>query len=334
MAAFCVIETVVLGSKGNDVVLGTCAVIAIWTFTIAAWGKGRPERSSNAVRNAGIVAAVLSGVALLAAYVLWDLTIGGPSLRLGRALGVGTVAMTMMVFFIAREHAIKQQELAEARERLAAERAEREASARALAEAQLNVLQAQIEPHFVFNALSNLQSLIGEDPAAAQRMTAALTHYLRQAMPQRRGAATTLGRQLELTRAYLDIMRMRMGERLRYRIRADEDALAVPFPPLIMATLVENAIKHGLEPKPGGGFIDIAARCQDRRLVVEVCDDGVGFPPDAQGGHGVGLANTRARLAALYGDRASLEIAANLPSGVVVTVTIPLEPADAHGADR
>ena len=110
--------------------------------------------------------------------------------------------------------------------------------------------------------------------------------------------------------------------------------LQVSFPPLIMATLVENAIKHGLEARPRGGLIDIDAHRDGNRLVVEVRDDGIGFSPRTETGHGVGLANTRARLAALYGDRASLEISENAPSGVVATATIPLETADADGPDR
>jgi len=334
LVALCVLQTVLLGSKGNEVVFGTCAVLMIWMYTLAAWGRGRPERSSREVARAGIAAAALSALALLAAYVVWDLTVGQPSAKLWSAFGVGTVAMTMVVFFLAREHAIKLQQLAEARERLAAERAEQEANARALVEARLHVLQAQIEPHFLFNALSNLQLLIAEDPAAAQQMTAALARYLRQSIPHHRGERTTLGHQMEFARAYLDIMRIRMSERLRYSIRAGEDVLAVPFPPLVMATLIENAIRHGLEPKRGGGHIDIEARRERDRLVVEVRDDGVGFSPVAESGHGVGLANTRARLAALYGDAASLELSPNEPSGVVATVTIPLEMADADRAGR
>jgi len=334
LVALCLLQTVPLGSKGNEVVFGTCAVLMIWMYTLAAWGKGRPERSSREVARACIAAAALSALALLAVYVVWDLTVGQPSAKLWSAYGVGTVAMTMVVFFLAREHAIKLQQLAEARERLAAERAEQEANARALVEARLHVLQAQIEPHFLFNALSNLQLLIAEDPAAAQQMTAALARYLRQSMPHHRGDRSTLGQQLELARAYLDIMRIRMGDRLLYRLRADKDVLNVPFPPLVMATLIENAIKHGLEPKPGGGHVDIEARAAGNQLVVEVRDDGVGFSPAAASGHGVGLANTRARLAALYGNAASLDLSENVPSGVTVTVIVPLETADADGAGR
>ena len=333
VALMCVLETVALGPQGNAVVVGTCAVISIWMFTIAAMGRGRPEHSTREVTRACLAAAALSSVAVAAAYVFVELATGVPSPKLWAALGVGSVSMTVLVIFLAREHAIRQQALAEARERHAAERAAQEANARALAEARLSVLQAQIEPHFLFNALSNLQLLIAEDPAAAQQMTAALARYLRQSMPRERGDGSTLRQQLELSRAYLDIMRIRMGQRLLYRIRAEDDVLTAPFPPLLMATLIENAIKHGIEPKPGGGHVEVDARRDGTRLVVTVSDDGVGFSPDAASGHGVGLANTRARLAALYGDAASLDLGDNAP-GVIVTVTLPLEIAHADRAGR
>ncbi|HVO90087.1 MAG TPA: ATP-binding protein, partial [Casimicrobiaceae bacterium] len=172
----------------------------------------------------------------------------------------------------------------------------------------------------------------GEDAQRAATMTAALTRYLRQAIPDMRGESSTLGRELELARAYLEIMTIRMERRLAYSVEAPAGLASLPFPPLLLATLVENAIRHGIEPKPGGGRVDVRAFAIDRRLIVEVADTGAGFATES--GSGVGLANTRERLAALYGDAAGLELEANEPSGVVARVWIPLAQHDADRADR
>jgi signal transduction histidine kinase len=190
--------------------------------------------------------------------------------------------------------------------RLAEAEAERErARARALAaekqalDAQLRALQAQIEPHFLFNTLANVVSLIDAAPGEARRM---------------------LERLIALLHAYLDILAIRMGRRLRYRIDVPDDLGAQPLPPLLLQPLVENAIKHGLEPKLAGGRVEVGARLQGDAVEITVVDDGLGFRPGP--GAGVGLANLRERLAALYGDRARLAIE-DLQPGTRVRVTLP-----------
>jgi sensor histidine kinase YesM len=194
-----------------------------------------------------------------------------------------------------------------------------------LHQSRLSLLQAQVEPHFLYNTLAHLQLLIRSEPRAADLMAGDLIRYLRLSMPEFRAAGFTLGRELELVRAYLDIMKIRLRDRLEVRIEADEGAANFPFPPLLLHTLVENAIKHGIEPKPEGGSVSISVRHRfngDERLVIGVADTGVGLQAGLEGS-GVGLANLRERLDLLYPGSARFSIAANSPSGVVATLDIP-----------
>jgi signal transduction histidine kinase len=195
------------------------------------------------------------------------------------------------------------------------------------AEARLSMLEAQIEPHFLFNTLAHVKRLYETDPAAGARMLRNLKAYLAVALPQMRAADATLGRELDHTIAYLEIQQIRMGRRLAYAIDVDAKLRGARLPPLMLLTLVENAIKHGLTPVPAGGRIDIRARLEAGRLRVEVADTGGGFT--RSGGAGAGLANIRARLAAQFGNDASLTLAMNEPSGVVATIALPYLPAQA-----
>jgi LytS/YehU family sensor histidine kinase len=194
-------------------------------------------------------------------------------------------------------------------------------------EARLQVMRAQIEPHFLFNTLANVKRLCQTDVAGGVTMLDNLTRYLRAALPQMRGAQTTLGQEADLVQAYLAVLQIRMGGRLRHAISIPPALRSQPFPPMMLLTLAENAIKHGLTPSPHGGRLDVRARATASRLLVEVADTGVGFGAAATGGSGVGLANTRARLAALHGDAAELSLEANHPSGVVAGIRLPLAPA-------
>jgi sensor histidine kinase YesM len=190
-------------------------------------------------------------------------------------------------------------------------------------QARLSALQAQIEPHFLFNTLANVRRLYETAPSRGREMLSSLIDYLRAALPSMRSNSSTLGRELDLARSFLTILQMRMGDRLHFAIDADSELLDAPMPPMVLPTLVENAIKHGLSPLPEGGRIDIRARRTGEDLEIEVRDTGAGFT--AVGGSGVGLANTRSRLAGLYGHRASLKLAAGAPRGVVATLRLPLE---------
>lgn len=217
--------------------------------------------------------------------------------------------------------------LAEAKAEARAERARRLEQEALAARAELALLQARIEPHFLFNTLSNVVGLIDARPEAAKTMLLDLTALLRASLARSRRPEVPLAEELELLRAYLGIMAVRMGDRLAWRIEADDDALAVRLPPLLVQPLVENAIRHGLEPKPGGGSLAIRCRREGDAAIVEVADSGLGLAAataTATAGGGLGLANVRERLAALYGDRAGLELTDNPSGGATARLRLPL----------
>jgi hypothetical protein len=200
--------------------------------------------------------------------------------------------------------------------------AQQNSLARQLTEARLAAMQAQIEPHFLFNTMASVQQLIETDPPAAAKMQADLIKYLRGAVPQMRESTSTLAREIELSTAYLDILKIRMEHRLTYSIDVPPELMGAGFPPMMLPTLVENAIKHGLEPLTSGGEIRIAAAAVNGKLRVSVADTGMGFAH--QPGKGVGLSNVRERLAAMYGRNAQLIVEPNQPRGAKLTIEIPL----------
>lgn len=217
---------------------------------------------------------------------------------------------------------------AEATATEATKRAETEQLERTVLEARMEALQAQIEPHFLFNTLGSIDQLIQTDPPRASKMQQSLIRYLRSAMPEmREGRRPTLGQQINLCTAYLEIMSMRMEERLQPIMLIPEGLKSAVFPSMMLQTLVENAIKHGLEPKPEGGKLEIAAEIDNGQLAVHVSDTGVGFMPKGDGG--VGLANIRERLKVLYNGRAELIITVLPTGGTTATIKIPYEVAPA-----
>jgi hypothetical protein len=187
-----------------------------------------------------------------------------------------------------------------------------------------------VEPHFLYNTLASVQALTEVDPAQANAMTGHLIQYLRNALPKMREGISTVGQEIELVRAYLSILQMRMGKRLAFDINVPENLNAIAFPPLMLPSLVENAIKHGLEPQREGGTVNISAELVEGRLRLIVADTGRGFGETI--GAGVGLANIRERLAALYGDTAKLTLVENTPKGVVATIDVPADAARAASA--
>jgi hypothetical protein len=213
--------------------------------------------------------------------------------------------------------------------------AERNLMSKQVVEAQLKMMQAQIEPHFLFNTLANVRFLMEADANSASTMLDHLIEYLHAALPQMRENSATLGRETELARAYLEILRIRMGNRLDFAIDVPENLQGVSLPPMMLLSLVENAIKHGLEPMREGGRLDIEASVDKlgNRLRVAVRDTGAGLAETAaaQSGTGVGLTNIRERLKTLYGESAHLELAENHPRGAVATIEIPYVEAP-HGS--
>ncbi len=191
-----------------------------------------------------------------------------------------------------------------------------------LALARLNLLHAQVEPHFLYNTLASAQLLTRADPVRADEMLGNLISYLRHSLPKTEESPSSIGAELERTRAYLDIMRIRMGSRLQVSIEVPEYLKPVLFPSMMLQTLVENAIKHGIEPKIGGGMIWILARAHENNVALTVADNGRGLNVENTG-TGIGLKNIRERLRLAYGGDASFGIVANFPEGVAATITVP-----------
>ncbi len=194
-------------------------------------------------------------------------------------------------------------------------------------ETELKLMQAQVEPHFLFNTLASVQYLTETDPPRATRLLGHLLDYLRGALPQLRTANTVLGKEVEMAEAYLRILEVRMGPRLAFSVDVPAELRAAAFPPGLLITLVENAIEHGIERQAEGGSVKIEARRTADRLVVSVADTGGGVASVAapSGGRGVGLANVRERLAALYGSRGRFELESVDPHGTRAVIEIPVE---------
>lgn len=187
--------------------------------------------------------------------------------------------------------------------------------------AKLSLLHAQVEPHFLYNTLASAQLLTRSDPPRADEMLGNLILYLRHSLPRTDDAPSTLGEELERARAYLEILKIRMGSRLNLQIEVADALKSALFPTMMLQTLVENAIKHGLGPLPEGGLVRITASERDGGLVLQVRDTGRGFQ-QASGG-GTGLANIRARLAAAFGTGADLALDENTGRGICATLTLP-----------
>lgn len=216
---------------------------------------------------------------------------------------------------------------ADAEAQVANAAAEREAMQRQLMETKMQMMQAQVEPHFLFNTLASVEHLIRVDPPRASAMQRSLIQYLRAVLPQMRDNAvvTGLGREVDMVNAYLDLLKMRMEERLSVNLRVPDGLRSAAFPPMMLQSMVENAIKHGLECKPEGGTLNIVAEVIDSRLRVTVADDGVGFGVMPSDGTGLGLQTIRERLKLLHGEAGWLHIGANSPSGVIATIEVPYQ---------
>jgi LytS/YehU family sensor histidine kinase len=258
---------------------------------------------------------------------------GEPRVRTVKAFTPGEylpqLAMLLIVASILVKVMFTGQRKAEARAAAATELAEGEALKRQVVEARMAAMQAQVEPHFLFNTLASIDHLIETDPPRASQMQKHLIALLRASMPTMRetanaGAPRDLGRELAVVKPYVEILTMRMEERLQATIDVPDGLLSAEFPPMMMQSLVENAVKHGLEPKPAGGTLLVKAEIVHGKLAVTVADTGLGFGKAAgTAGTGTGLANIRERLQLLYGTKATLTVAENRPSGTRVTITVP-----------
>lgn len=265
---------------------------------------------------AGAAAGAFIG-ALIAGIPLSELLRGRPAFFI-QMLFIGILFGTMITYFFFSRERISQTEV-----QLQEEKINRLTLEKKTLETHLRLLQAQIEPHFLFNTLSNILSLLETDPVRGKTMLEDLSRYLRSSLSRTREAMTTLGQELDLVRAYLDIWKVRMGERLRYTIHVPERLRETPFPPMLVQPLVENAVKHGLENKMEGGEILITAEHKAGGCRLVVADTGSGLSGDTISG--IGLANVRERLDALYSGKARFLLEENHPSGLKVTMEIPHE---------
>jgi len=235
------------------------------------------------------------------------------------AIAAGLALLVSIPPLVQRWRAKRQ---AQARLHQAEAQAQLAALTRDKALAELNLLQAQVEPHFLYNTLAAMQYLIRHDPAQAALMMDRLHDYLRQSLPAMRSPMSTLGREFALADSYLTLMRLRLGDRLRFSLDLPEDLADVPVPPMMLGTLIENAVKHGIEPQPAGGEIVVLCRRQSGGIEMVVEDDGVGLggdprhPTGSTSGTGLGLDNLRERLRAMWPESARLEVA-NRPSAGV-----------------
>jgi sensor histidine kinase YesM len=226
------------------------------------------------------------------------------------------ISFMLAIFFSWRERAARAQTQA-AHERARVERIEREAVV-----ANLRALQAQIEPHFLFNTLANVTTLIDRDPAQAKNMLETFIRFLRASLATTREESATLGAEADLIAAYLAVLKVRMGARLSYLVDIPPELAGYRLAPMLLQPIVENAIRHGLEPKVEGGELRVAARRENGAVEIDIIDTGVGFGATTRS-EGVGLSNLRARLQGLYGARATVAITDNAPSGTRVSVRLP-----------
>jgi two-component sensor histidine kinase len=294
----------------------TLAAALIGADRIDSWTGARRALFFSLVPLGGVVVGYALG------FLLLDLVDGRMRLRfLSGWFVAGALMIWALLSLFWWRFYVGKFRLAEAEKQLAADRARAAELQRQALDAQLRTLQAQIEPHFLFNTLANVVSLIDAQPAAAKRMLERLIDLLRGSLSASRAQHATLGQEAELVRAYLDILAIRMGARLRYEIAVDESLRALPLAPMLLQPLVENAIQHGLEPKIDGGRVRVTASARDGSVEIVVEDDGVGFGASTRGG-GVGLANLRARLAALFGGQARLAIEDARP-GTRVRLSLP-----------
>jgi signal transduction histidine kinase len=291
---------------------------AAFELAVALLGGARLKTLSGAAR-----VLFYAGIPTVCTMVGWP--IGVALLEYGGAVRVGQIGMGvifgMLITSVVISLVIYQFFEVKAREINAEKRA---------TEARLQLLQAQIEPHFLFNTLATVVSLIDHDAPRAKLMLETFVDYLRASLGELRRGQTTVGDELDMAETYLKLLQLRMDDRLAYRIEADAAARAAQVPPLLLQPLVENAITHGLEPKLEGGTVVLRARVDGERLRLEVEDDGLGLDAPVRrapgGSHGLALENIRQRLASRHGDAARLELARRHP-GTLATLELPLAAA-------
>jgi two-component sensor histidine kinase len=284
---------------------------ALLTPAIVRLSRRFPLHGTRAFRHAAIHAA--AGAAVAIAKLVVDRAVFGWLTGFRTYLLVSTLALNFVIYagIVAAAHGIEYYRRSRERDQLEAR----------LAEARLQLLGMQLQPHFLFNTLNTIAEMVHEDPDKADAMIAALSDLLRRTLDLGPSQEVTLDEELALVERYLDIQRARFGDRLRVHVDADPASRAARVPALLLQPLVENAIRHGLARTRDAGRIDIDASANGDTIRIAVVDDG---PGEATAGpERTGLGNTRARLHALYGEAASLELTHERGHGTRVVVCIP-----------
>jgi signal transduction histidine kinase len=302
--------------------IGTLAWLLIDGGRLLFWGDNKPPGLPFLVLALLSLPAAQMGGSLLAAWLLGMADHPVLPTRSGHAAQI--LLFSVLAGLTATWFFWNQGKVAYLLAQAEAEKARAAGIERQAIQAQLQLLQAQIEPHMLFNTLANLQGLIMIDPSRAQLLLDQLIQYLRATLGSSRLAATTLAQEFRLMDAYLGLMSVRMGQRLAYALDLPAELAEVEVAPMLLQPLVENAIRHGLEPGIEGGRIDVSAARHGGLLVLTVRDTGVGLDVAATPGNGLALRNVRERLAALHGDAAGLTLTPNTPHGAIAEIRMPL----------
>ncbi|MDY6944896.1 MAG: histidine kinase [Pseudomonadota bacterium] len=313
-------ETATLVIVLRVAVIGLGAMLAFGLFE--QW----PQRLPSWLARSALQVIGVAVMVPFAAYFAYWLTTGGDP-QLGddekRAMGYVSLVVAGLLFapWIAVGAMLKQRD-AFAREQALAFELEKSEFERQALDARMRLLQAQVEPHFLFNTLANIQALVDAGSPQASNVLASLVAYLRAAVPRLHDSTTTLGNELQLVRAYLELMQMRMPDRLQFALRIDPAAKSLQCPPMTLLTLVENAVRHGVDPSEEGGRIDVDVFRRDGRCLVRVSDTGVGLQSSSRG-LGTGLSTLRERLQLTFGGDAQLRLLEVEPHGVCAELDFP-----------
>jgi signal transduction histidine kinase len=304
--------------------------VIIGTAGLAAFGmaESTPARLPTWLRRSVFQLLALAVAIPIASYFAYWITVGGnPAFTANPKRALGFVQLSVGGIFFGMWiglSAMRRQRDARVHAQLLAYERERRELERQTIEARTQLLRSQVQPHFLFNTLANIQALVEAGSPHAPQVLASLIAYLKAAVPQLDETASTLGREVELVRAYLELMRMRMPDRLSYALEVDPSVLQFRCPPTTLLTLVENAVRHGIDPAEDGGKIDVTVRRQDGDVLIRVEDSGVG-PAASDAGAGTGLKALRERLALAFGEAASLRLFERQPRGFTAEVQVPAE---------
>ncbi len=317
-------------STAMIIVVGRTALVAVSALLafglLERWPARLPSWTARWVLQVIAVAAVIPPAAYLA---YWLTTNGHPNFAADelRLAGYAMLTISGLMFapWIAVGAMVHQRD-AFVRDQATAFALERSELERKALDARFRLLQAQIEPHFLFNTLANVQTLVESGAPQATHVLKSLIAYLRAAVPRLHETTTTLGRELELVRAYLEVMHMRMPDRLTFELKIDPGAICIECPPMTLLTLVENAVRHGIDPSEVGGSIAVEVGVRSGRCNATVTDTGVGLKPLGHG-LGTGLASLRERLQLSFSGDAQLELREVYPHGVCAEVCIPARSA-------